>query len=234
METQLESPRRFRIHDAIVLIAVSAVAMLSAKDRWLEVIPVVQKLEIARVFDRTYLEEIFQGQMRSGRMDSVRIQFMHMVGPSQGPWGIIAWQNGSPAALENWALTHASPSALGFALAQDVYFLVFPFLILWSLCFMVLRLIRPRPPWSAVFRQPGWWACFGAIVGAVLEMAVETFTGLPAPSVIVPATAVVAWLALALSMKWKAESSWIDRAGRLVGLLWAGAIPVYLAGFVFS
>ena len=234
METQPDSHRRFQIHDAILLIAVSAAAMSSAKDRWIELIPVVQKLETSCVLDRKYLEYIFQGQMRSARMDSVRIQFAYMVSSAMGPWGFIGWQRGNLFAFENWIVTHAPPDALGFALAQDVYFLAFPFLILWSSYVLVSRFIRPCPPWSAVFRQPGWWACFAAIMGAVLGMALETQTGLLVPSAIVPATVVVAWLALALSMKWKAEPSWIDRSGRLLGLLWAGTIPIYLAGFIFS
>jgi hypothetical protein len=44
----------------------------------------------------------------------------------------------------------------------------------------------------------------------------------------------VAWLALGLSRKWTAEPSWIDRAGRLMGILWLLSIPVYLTGFVLS
>ena len=206
---------------------------LSTTNLWIEVIPVAQQLEITHVLDPTYLREIFRGGMRSGRMDSVLFQFMHMVGPSQAPWGIIAWDNGNPAALKHWVTTHAPPSALGFALAQDIYFLVFPLLTLWSLCLMAFRLIHPRPSWSAVFRQPGWWACVGAILGAALGMALETLSGHFVPSVIVPATVVVVWLALALSMKWKSESSWIDSSGRLIGMLWAGTIPFYLAGFVW-
>jgi hypothetical protein len=42
------------------------------------------------------------------------------------------------------------------------------------------------------------------------------------------------WVALAVSRKWQTERSWIDRAGRLVGVLWLGTIPVYLTGFVWS
>jgi hypothetical protein len=35
-------------------------------------------------------------------------------------------------------------------------------------------------------------------------------------------TAVVgSWLALAISRRWRPERSWIDRAGRILGLYWA-------------
>ena len=47
----------------------------------------------------------------------------------------------------------------GLRLAQDVYYLVFPFLFLWSFCFIELRLMRPRPAWFDLFRQPRLVGC---------------------------------------------------------------------------
>ncbi len=113
-------------------------------------------------------------------------------------------------------------------------FLVFPFLILWASGLMVLRLVRPRPGISALFRQPGWWACFGSLLGVVLAIAAEGVIEFPAPSGIVPLTVLVAWVVLAVTRKWQSEASWIDRAGRLLGILWLATIPIYLIGFVWS
>jgi hypothetical protein len=84
-----------------------------------------------------------------------------------------------------------------------------------------------------LFRQPGWWACFGTELGIVLAYTVEFVLLIPAPSVIVPVTVMIAWLALGASRKSKTEASGIDRAGRLLGVLWIGTIPVYLTGFVW-
>ncbi len=51
---------------------------------------------------------------------------------------------------------------------------------------------------------------------------------------IVPATVVLAWVVLAASRQWQAEPSWIDRAGRALGVLWIATIPIYLTGFVWN
>ena len=51
------------------------------------------------------------------------------------------------------------------------------------------------------------------------------FFWFPRRPVIVPATVLVAWLALGLARKWQSEPSWIDRAGRLMGVLWLATIP---------
>jgi hypothetical protein len=98
---------------------------------------------------------------------------------------------------------------------------------------MVLRLLRPRPDCSSVFRQPGWWASLGSLLGVALAIAAEAAIEFPAPSGIVPLTVLVAWVVLAVTRKWQAEASWIDRAGRLLGLLWLATIPIYLIGFVW-
>ena len=119
-------------------------------------------------------------------------------------------------------------------MAQDVYYLAFPFLILWSFCFLVLRLIEPRPAWSTLFRQPGWWACLGSILAALAGITVEYLLWIRVPSVILPVSVLGVWIALGVSRMWRAERSWFDRGGRVVGMLWIGTIPIYLVGFVFS
>ena len=73
----------------------------------------------------------------------------------------------------------------------------------------------------------------GAVLGVFLAYAVEMVFLVPGPSAIVPATVLLAWLAAGLTRKWQSEPSWIDRAGRLVGVLWLATIPVYFTGFVW-
>ena len=164
-----------------------------------------------------------------------------MVGPAVGAMGwrdtILVYPTRKPSReewLKNWIFFHAPPGALGFALAQDAFWLFFPCLLVGSFCFICVRLLPPRPPWAAIFRQPGWCACLGSIVGVMLGYAEGVVIENPVPSAIVPSTVAVAWLVLAVSRKWQAEPSWIDRAGRLVGVLWLVTIPIYLVGFVWS
>ncbi len=40
-----------------------------------------------------------------------------------------------------------------------------------------------------------------------------------------------AWLALALSGRWRTETSWIDRLGRLLGWLWVGVTVLNWSGY---
>jgi hypothetical protein len=243
MQTEnVAARRRFRLLDAIFLIAATAVAILPAKELLPEVIPIIRKLDIMSIRDYPYHEPLFRVHMSSSRMDSIRIQFAKIVEPMTGllkPRSRYidrktGQQVSHETALANWVWTHARPAGVGFALAQDGYFLVFPFLIVWSTCLMVLRLLQPRPSWQALFRQPGWWACSGSVLGVVLAFGVEFVLLFPAPSVIVPATILVAWLVLGVTRKWKAEPSWIDRAGRLLGVLWLATIPIYVTGFVWK
>ncbi len=241
MSGQGETPRRWRLLDAILLIAGTAVAMLPAVELWTEVGPVVQQLEVRRVFQPSYVRDLFSEQMRSGRTRSLRDQLSRVVAPTLGlpnwRWGYLDWETRERApksALDAWVFNHAPPGALGFAIAQDLFCIVFPFLIVWSFCCFAFRLARPRPAWSVLFRQPGWWACSGSMLGALAGTAAEYCTHSPVPSIIVPVTVMVAWIVLAVSRKWHAEPSWIDRAGRRLGVLWLATIPIYLTGFVWN
>ena len=194
--------RRFTLLDAIIVVAAIAVALLPAAELWPDVAPVAQRLEVSRIFEPRYVqEELFGGHMRSGRMATVRIQMAQMVNMALGlpSWRdtYIDYNTRKPAPekwVQNWVVTHAPPGALGFALAQDAFWLFFPFLFVGSFCLLCLRLVRPRVPWSAVARQPGWWASVGSIGGVMLGHAQEHFIGFAAPSVVVPATVVVAWV----------------------------------------
>jgi hypothetical protein len=150
---------------------------------------------------------------------------------------VFGWPTRKPSReqwLDNWIRSHAPSGRLGFALAQDAFWLFFPPLLVASFCCICLRLVPPRPPWGTLFRQPGWWACLGSILGVLLGYADEALFENPVPSIIVPATVGLAWLVLAVSRKWQGERSWIDRTGRLVGLLWIVTIPIYLIGFVWN
>jgi hypothetical protein len=74
----------------------------------------------------------------------------------------------------------------------------------------------------------------GAFGGAEIGIAVECGLGFKVPSMIVAVTVLIAWVVLAISRQWQAERSWIDRIGRLIGVLWLATIPVYVTGFVIA
>jgi hypothetical protein len=107
-----------------------------------------------------------------------------------------------------------------------------------------LRLSAPHPR----FRAPGAAACLAVTVASLCMLlffshnlvsnlprvgwSSRTFWGVTAQHVLTPmplaASVAAAWSLLAFDREWRPEASWIDRAGRVVGLYWlvAGlAIP---------
>jgi hypothetical protein len=105
-----------------------------------------------------------------------------------------------------------------------------------SLALWVLRIRPPRPSGRRLFRQPGMVACTAAVLGTVIFLlkvflnkfflywdnsGVQRLDGvwfvrLPLNGEIVAVT----WIVLVLSGFWRSEPSWIDRAGRALGVYW--------------
>jgi len=105
--------------------------------------------------------------------------------------------------------------------------------LLYFLCFLlpaflILRLRRPRPALRSLIYQPGFIACalpvfvvlaslplglipFSTRAGQVIEIVGQ---------VLMVGAAPLAWVLLILSRRWKPEPSWIDRLGRILGVLW--------------
>lgn len=110
---------------------------------------------------------------------------------------------------------------------------------------ILVRLRRPRPGRRGLMRQPGFVACtaamatiaFGWLFGLSLYLfrtpgwGYWPFQQLCAVSMGMTAWGVVgAWLILAITGRWKAEPGWIDRTGRLLGVIvvgWTLTIEVY-------
>lgn len=111
----------------------------------------------------------------------------------------------------------------------------------WTGLLLVLRMLPPRPPWRRIWRQPGMVACLaasfaitwaGAAAGLLLGIGRLFLTfqhdGLTfAQSWMVghvfPLAGVAvasAWMPMRLSRRWPPPADWIDRAGRIVGVLW--------------
>jgi hypothetical protein len=105
-----------------------------------------------------------------------------------------------------------------------------------SLALWVLRIRPPRPSRRRLFRQPGMVACTAAVLGTVIfllkvflnkfflywdnsgmqRLDAVWFVRLPLNGEIVAVT----WIVLILSGFWRSEPSWIDRAGRALGVYW--------------
>jgi hypothetical protein len=137
-------------------------------------------------------------------------------------------------------------SAVGLALARTIVsdatsvmlLLERPFaffLLALTLAYIPIRLRGPRPSLHRLVCQPGMAACCAvAIVVAIdatswgifwAKLKPEDATNMVArfwrltkehPGPAVAAT----WLGLILSRRWRPEPGWIDRVGRLIGVLW--------------
>jgi len=120
-----------------------------------------------------------------------------------------------------------------------------PFLAAWTSALLFLRLRQPRPRLRRVFQQPGTIAC----VVATLAMTIEAIWVLALPAVHsrimyfaenifiayaehVSFAVVGGWSALALSGHWRSEPNWIDRAGRITGVVWLAVTAVRWCSFV--
>ena len=69
--------------------------------------------------------------------------------------------------------------------------------------------------------QPGVWACVAPLVALLSLPALGRYFALEfSPPLIFPAAVAAAWLILALCGRWHPEPSWVDRAGRGLGLGW--------------
>jgi hypothetical protein len=118
-----------------------------------------------------------------------------------------------------------------------------------SLALWVLRLRQPRPYWRRVFRQPGMVACTATVAETTIfllkvllsEYYLQRTSGFMPPLyglwiVRLPwngEIVAIAWLVLWLSGSWRPEASWIDRAGRALGVYWiiSGVFFDYLQRF---
>jgi hypothetical protein len=99
---------------------------------------------------------------------------------------------------------------------------------------IVMRLRRPRPRRSRLVNQPGLVTCvavMASLIPGLICVAVvyhrpgfqraEGFQQAWVVAIRWAYTAVIgSWLALGLSRRWRPERSWIDRAGRALGLYW--------------
>ena len=241
----MESPvgRRLTTLDAMVLVAATAFGLARLPEAWPEAWEIFRRVELSHFWEDTFPGRNFHAMPQTGRMDSMGRMSRDMLRPFSGlqptrirfrkPDGSLStYEEG----LENFGLTRTNRRsggrAAGYAAAGEAYVLAFPFLIVWTISLLVLRLRRPRPELGLLWRQPGWCGCVAVVAGVAIGLAEEAVVEWPAPTVVVPAAVVIAWLVLLLTRRWSAEASWIDRAGRCLGLAWIAMIPLFVVGFV--
>jgi hypothetical protein len=124
----------------------------------------------------------------------------------------------------------------------DLAALISSFLIPWTVALFFLRFQRPRPSRRRLFMRPGFVAC--AIASAMMVflcldeyrqcvLAYRSFTALSVQNVFalnyrisVSFATAGLWVLMAACGRWHGEPSWIDRAGRAVGILWIILIPI--------
>jgi hypothetical protein len=115
--------------------------------------------------------------------------------------------------------------------------------VAWGFALFLIRLRAPRPRWRRLARQPGFVASAMTIgpipIGILLASAFDFIPRYPFPRPttyvqewywriaieIIPTAIGGAWLALALSGRWKPEPTWVDRIGRGLGLFWVASWP---------
>jgi hypothetical protein len=161
---------------------------------------------------------------------------------------------GSAAALVMWRFSRET-NALDWepsppwnrTLSDEIVVWSEPALISLAASLLVSRLIPPRPRWRACFRQPGTWASLAILSQLLyLVLAVSWHPRLRTAFVTVylwnfnqylyanrvaGGWVAVAWATLALSRSWRAEPSWIDRTGRILGVcaivLWVASALIW-------
>jgi len=154
----------------------------------------------------------------------------------------------SPDRWPSWAWAVASCYGL-------VATVLVPFCWSWTLAMVALCLRRPRARLRRLTCQPGAIACFSASSALIPPLFGFLFLALvwvPFPPIgyesvvwrkslallfiVLPALSgfavLGAWLGLLLGGRWRPESTWVDRAGRVLGMYWIGSI--LLLAWAFS
>jgi hypothetical protein len=101
--------------------------------------------------------------------------------------------------------------------------------------FLIVRLRRPRPALRSLICQPGFVACAAPviIVLATMPLALLPLSGLAeligiGVQVLLVVAGPLAWVFLVATRRWNPEPSWIERLGRVLGVLGMICTPAHL------
>ena len=146
---------------------------------------------------------------------------------SQAPTVFRYLYLGGPSARSGYSSTY--PRFLWETPITIYMEVVMPLIALGTPAVFLLRLRTPRPPWRSLLRQPGFVACLSVLVAFWIGVDLTWLGVLLPESLSVGVAVAVAWVVLFASRRWQSERSWIDRAGRMVGvgwIAWAAMCPV--------
>jgi len=131
-----------------------------------------------------------------------------------------------------------TPGMQRFMMIQYALSAFNPFLAAMTPTLLAIRLRGDGPRLRRIVRQPGFVACAAATLTMLVE-AVWIGSLLAVGSRFIHLTTVFdgyaqevsfavggAWVALMLTGRWQPEASWIDRAGRLAGVVWIAVTVV--------
>jgi hypothetical protein len=207
--------RRFTVFDSMVLIAAIACSL---------VITGHELRNLARMTGNIGSVALFRPPLRGRTIEDLARD------PSVN-WALHdgkRWLN--PGSLPGemtlrWSLFDSNGPGLARRLLDSALITSSGFLVPMAPAILILRLRRPRPSWSDLVRQPGFWACAAPVLAAVCVPALGVYFGIWTVAIL-PGSVIAAWIALALSRQWRNEKSWVDRAGRLVGVYWIIMLPI--------
>jgi hypothetical protein len=142
----------------------------------------------------------------------------------------------------------------GVVSTKGLVFDASPPIAMWTLAALVVRLRRPRPRLRRLLRTPGTSASFAALFVLVIDLFRHAFAfgvlcldvgwayapmyfgaytaleGTPADAGLAVATV---WCYQAVAGCWRSEPTWIDRAGRVLGVCWLATVPLDAFTWVF-
>ena len=149
---------------------------------------------------------------------------------------VLRWIDAENDEIILWSFSREAWSKENIKQPLFVLFLMIPPIVAGlTLALIPIRLLGPRPRLRRLACQPGFMASVTAastLVFVCLPAAtVLSVTGqavgqdvilesFPFLVVIVGLAVVASWMTLMLGRRWRAEPSWIDRFGRIMGLFW--------------
>jgi hypothetical protein len=116
-----------------------------------------------------------------------------------------------------------------------------------TIAVFILRLRQPRPRYRRLVTQPGFVACLmitlSTLAGGILMLSIMAIGGAGWWQNTTEllwgcsgSTLVGAWTLQGLGRRWKPEASWIDRAGRFLGVCWilAFVVPIVAGPWFYA
>jgi hypothetical protein len=131
------------------------------------------------------------------------------------------------------AQSHFRTLAGAVQLGRVLIVVLVNFLMFLLPAFLIVRLKRPRPALRLMMDQPGFAGC--AAVAAVVLVAIPLSLLAPsgagqlfiesAAQILLPGAVPLAWVWMIARSRWNPEPNWIDRLGRILGVLWMVSLP---------